>query len=127
MLYSKNSLRVELSDRLIYILVPIESVLLASESEPITQNISERIALLVGNSLEERKAIRRNVKAIYETRSRFIHHGKAVTTEKLDEIKAFMFTALRFFLILAQNANHFSEKAAAIQNIDDMKFTGGLT
>lgn len=62
MIYSKNVISHEFYDKILYILVAIETMLLKMASEPIQQNIGQRLSFLVGNDLEERKRIIKTIK-----------------------------------------------------------------
>ncbi len=96
--YSRSSLSKTLSDKLLYILVALESFLLKNSNEPIQQNISERLAIFIGNSIQEKKMIIRLVKDIYAVRSAFVHHGSDVKEEDAELMTAFMQYASAFFI-----------------------------
>ena len=125
-LYSKSCLKSDISDKLVYILVPLETLLLKDENEPIMQNIAERLALLIGNTIEERRKIFSNVKAVYSIRSKFIHHGKKPGQEETEILREFMFNAWRFFILIIDNSQRFPNKLKAIEAVDNMKFSGGI-
>ena len=55
LLYSRCTISKEPADKLVYILVGLESILLKDPNESVTQNLSERIAFLVAGDLEKRK------------------------------------------------------------------------
>ena len=59
LLYSRNSVVADVADKLVFILVSLESMLLKDSNEPIAKNIGERMAFLIGESVEERKKIGR--------------------------------------------------------------------
>jgi hypothetical protein len=92
-LYSRSSLAKNLADKLVYVLVALESMFLRSSSEPIMDKISERMAFLAGRNREERRDIVRVVKRTYEIRSSFIHHGRSVGIDEMDILRKFMVTA----------------------------------
>jgi hypothetical protein len=52
LLYSRNSTASETTDKLVFVLVSLESMLPKDANEPISKNIGERMAFLVGNSVE---------------------------------------------------------------------------
>jgi hypothetical protein len=79
LIYSRNNIAKEPSEKLIFCLVAIETMLLKNPSEPIQDNIAERMAYLLGDSSRERLEIETLVKRIYEIRSRFVHHGQRLT------------------------------------------------
>lgn len=124
LVYSKNSVTIDPSDKLVYILVAVESMLLRNTNEPLGKNIGERMAFLVGNSLEARKAVASNVDDIYRLRSSFIHHGNSV--EDLDVLSEFMLNAWTCFVVLLGNKDQFGTKDELISALENMKFSGGL-
>ncbi len=52
------------------------------------KNIGERMALIAGTSVEERKAIVANLSEVYKLRSKFVHHGHSAAD--LEPLYAFM-------------------------------------
>jgi hypothetical protein len=123
-LYSKSCLMHELADRLVYMLVPLESLLLRDQNEPIMQNISERMALFLGSDITMREEIIRTVKEVYAIRSKFIHHGESVKEEEI--LRKFMIYTASFFWSLTHSISQFSEKGDFIKAIERMKLSGGL-
>jgi Apea-like HEPN len=85
LLYSRNSTASDLADKLVFVLVSLESMLLKDSNEPITKNIGERMAFLIGQSVDERKAIIQNVDVAYRIRSKFIHHGNSIEDSEVIE------------------------------------------
>jgi hypothetical protein len=120
-LYSRSSLARNPTDKLVYILVALESLLLRDENEPIQQNIGERLAFSIADKASERKSIIRNVKKVYGLRSSFIHHGQ--TIDDLDSLKEFMKNAWTFLLHMIHNAHHYASKQQLIERIEDRKFS----
>lgn len=95
LLYSRSSLAKNFSDKLVYILIAIESMFLKNSSEPLGTHIGERMAYFAGHSAEEREEIANNLKSIYGLRSSFLHHGQTVTIDHLKALEKFMMTAWR--------------------------------
>jgi Apea-like HEPN len=91
LIYSRNSVAITPADKLVYILVGLESVLIRNSNEPLGKNIGERMAFLVGDTVDSRKAVLANVDEIYKLRSSFIHHGGAVKRPEL--LSTFMLNA----------------------------------
>jgi len=90
-LYSKASLSKELSDRLVYTLVTLETIFVRDRQEPLQDNISLRMAQMHPVSVQERKEIIKNVKDTYALRSSFIHHGESIGIDDLEILKKFMY------------------------------------
>lgn len=95
--YSKGCLTRDISDKLIHILVGIESLLLKDGNEPIQKNIGERMAALIGSTAKDRKAIIDVVTKTYSLRSSFIHHGKRVSIDDMALIQEFMMSVWEVF------------------------------
>ncbi|MBA4371522.1 MAG: hypothetical protein C0402_01530 [Thermodesulfovibrio sp.] len=121
LMYSKNAIAKEPSDKVVYILVALESILLKNENEPIMQNIGERMAIFVGKSVEERRAIIANVKSLYGLRSAFLHHGHSI--RDLEVLRHFMHSSCLFFQNLVLHVNSFSSKQDFINKIEDVKLS----
>lgn len=106
--YSKSCLAKDISDKLIYILVALESMLLKDGNEPIQKNIGERMAVLYGQTLEQRKVIIKNVIQTYGLRSSFIHHGKKMSSEHTEVLTEFMINAWETLVRIVQIVTHYS-------------------
>lgn len=96
-IYSRASLASNPTDKLIYILVALESILLKDNKEAIQNNLGERIAFSIGNDVGTRKFIITNTKKIYELRSAFIHHGQQIGIDEFEEVQKFMLYSWDFF------------------------------
>lgn len=120
-LYSKAAFTADPMEKLVNVLAALESTLLKSESEPIQQNLAERMAILSARDLESRKAIIRNVKSVYGLRSRYLHHGH--TTAELEQLLEFFFNVRILLQSLLLNAARFSTKEALLNAIDDQKLS----
>jgi hypothetical protein len=89
-IYSRSSLNKQISDRLIYTLVALETIFLKDSGEYIQDAISWRMAYMQPTSVEERREIIKNVKDTYALRSSFIHHGQQVSVDNLIVLTEFM-------------------------------------
>lgn len=123
-IYSRCPLAKDVADKLIYILVAIESILLKDDNEPIQQNISKRMAYLIGNTVEQRKNVIENVIKIYKLRSSFIHHGQRI--EDMDTLLIFMRYARTFFQIIIENITKFKDKQELIDKIEYACLSGSF-
>jgi len=121
-IYSKSTLKKDIYDKLLYILVGLESILLRNDSEPIQQNLSDRIAFACGKNITERKSIVSIVKKVYSIRSGFIHHGNT-SFEEYQSIEQFMKIAFNMFLSLANNSESFKTKLECIDAIEKIKYS----
>lgn len=83
-IYSKDSTAYDVAEKLIYVLVAIESMFVRDKKENFHANIGERMAFFAGETAEERPKIKNNVVRIYDIRSSFLHHGEPVGIDKLE-------------------------------------------
>jgi hypothetical protein len=118
-LYSKSSLANNFVEKMIYILVAIESILLKDENEPIQKNIGERMAFLIENEPKKRKDVITNITKIYKIRSAFIHHGK--TIDDVESLGIFLRNSYVFFTILIQYIDKFESNLKLIEKIEDIR------
>ncbi len=123
-IYSKASLAKNVSDRLIYTLVALETMFLKDSNEPIQDNISLRMAFMHPVSIEERKLIIKNIKETYALRSSFIHHGKSVSIEDLETLKKFMVDTWLCFIELGNFANKNITKQQFFDELETRRLSG---
>ena len=120
-LYSRSAISKDLADKLVYILVALESIFLRNSSEPIQQNLGERIAFLIGDSLEKRKRIIKVTRETYTLRSGFVHHGRSI--DDLEIMREFMLYALQAIVSLIHQSNSVSTVDALLDMLDDRKLS----
>lgn len=118
-LYSKSAFTSEPLDKLVYMLSALESTLLKNESEPIQQNLAERLAIFTSQELKERKEIIKCVKAAYGFRSRYLHHGHS--SGDLEQLRDFFVRVWVFYVNLISNYKVFTNKDEFINALDDHK------
>jgi len=119
LLYSRNSLAVEPADKLVYVLVALESILIQNETEPITKNLGERMAFLIGKDVEGRRAVIANVSDTYRLRSSFVHHGNSI--EDLETLSKFMVNAWSCFHNLVFHQDRLKTKEELIAALENRK------
>jgi hypothetical protein len=118
-IYSRAAFTADPLDKLVYILSALETLFLKNTNEGIQQNLGERMAILIGSSLEARKEVIKTVRSVYSIRSRFLHHGKQ--TEQIDTISSFLRYARMAFRSVLLNIPNFQNKEAFLSAIDDEK------
>jgi hypothetical protein len=121
-IYSKNTLKRDLFDKLLYILVALEMILVRDSNEPIQQNLADRIAFAIRKDVPGRMSVVENVKKIYSIRSRFVHHGIASYGE-LSEIGTFMQHAWEMMRSLVRNSGNFTSRIECIDGLDRLKYS----
>lgn len=92
--------RKELEDRLIDLIVSLESLYLKSgEIQELSYRLSQRGALLLGETKEEKTTIKETIKEAYNLRSKIVHGvGAKVDKEFLSEIQSLVRKSLVKFL-----------------------------
>jgi hypothetical protein len=118
--YSKSCLAQSLTDKLLYAVLTLECVLLRDDSESLQKHIGERMAFIIGKSLEHRIAILANYKKAYALRSGAVHHGREVIEEEI--LNEFMPNAWFSLNWIVGALERFKNKLEMIEHIDDMKF-----
>ena len=121
LLYSRCTISKDPADKLVYILVGLESILLKDSSEPITHNLSDRIAFLVGRDLQQRRNIVQSVKEAYKLRSSFIHHGASI--ESLEILQKFMQIAWYVVLALIDSTRQLKTRQELLDGLDDKRLS----
>ncbi len=121
LLYCRNSLEIDLSGKLVFIFAALESLLLRDSNEPIQKNLGERMAFLIGTTLDRRKAIAKNIEDMYKVRSSFIHHGGQVTED--GTIVQFLYNAWDCLHGLLSAVDTISTKSELIVALENRKFS----
>lgn len=118
-LYSEATRHRDLSSRLVYLLAALESIYIKDSNEPIQQNLGERMATLLGKTLDEKKKIIKNVKEIYSKRSAFVHHAHSL--DDIEEFEKFSYNAWLVLIQAIKSYDQFKSKHEYISSIDDYK------
>jgi hypothetical protein len=122
-IYSKSCIAQNFTDKLLYAVLTLESLLLKDNSESLQKNIGDRMAFMIGRSLQERIAIIDNYKKAYVLRSRAVHHGRQVRKEELDVLEQFIPTTWYTLKWIVERLEKFNTKQEMIEYIDDIKFS----
>jgi len=122
-IYSKSCIAQSLTDKLLYAVLTLESVLLKDESESLQKHIGERMAFMIGKSLEARIEIVNNYKKAYALRSRAAHHGRQVKKEELDVLEQFIPNTWFTLNWIVERLEQFNTKQEMIEHVDDIKFS----
>jgi hypothetical protein len=119
--YSKGVLAHTEEDRLLYVLVAAESLLLLNSSEPIQEKIADRMAFFLETQAEARRDVVGAVKAAYSARSSYVHHGRGIEEEAA--LAAFFPIAWRFFIGVIGVLDQHRTREDFIRSIDDVKYS----
>jgi hypothetical protein len=120
-LYSRSCFTSNTLEKIVYALSALESMLLKDNSEPIQQNIGERMAIFSRTELDERKRVIQNLKQAYGLRSRYIHHGTISKDE--DVAGEFLMNMWIFYVSLLDNSGRFKTRLEFISAIEDRKLS----
>jgi hypothetical protein len=121
LIYSRNSTTTDPASKLVFILVALESMLLKDSSEPIQGNLAERLAFIIGSTLEERRDIVTTVKKTYGMRSGFIHHGES--PDDIELFERFLGHAWACMLELLRLRDKVTTRLELLAKLDDMKLS----
>lgn len=123
LLYSRSLLFPDISDRLVYTMTALESLLLRDKNESIQDNLARRIAFLAGDSPRERKEINRVVKVAYGLRSSFVHKNRRCDENEMQILVIFYRAVWRCLIGLVDLHGSIADQDALIQQIEDRVFT----
>ena len=121
-MFGRAALTSDHRERLVWYCAGLESILLRSDSEPIVQNLSERLALFTYDSLSERKEAVAQIRSTYALRSKFVHHGEAVGDASA--VRGLAAHGIRFFVKTAKRVSLFPTKLAFLESIEGIKLSG---
>lgn len=121
LLYSRSTMSRDPTDKLVFIFSALESILLKNENEPISTHIADRLAFVLGTTVDERKNIVQLVRTCYGFRSKFLHHGQ--TLSDFDILAKFMMYVWVFFIRLTKFANQFNTRLDFISEIENIKYS----
>lgn len=112
----------ELSDKILFACTALDLLFVRGRDEPINATMPRRFAMYLGQDLTERKEIEKNIKAVYDLRSRRIHaFEKAALEESTFDFLRLMFSyAARLTLL----ADEFETKKAFLDSLDDRMLSG---
>lgn len=120
LMYSRAALESGLAEKLLYVIVALETILLRNDTEPIQASISERFAFAIGENSADRKQISRTVKDAYGLRSKFVHHGNKVAD--VSTMQDFLVLAFLFFTRTVLRHRQFSSKDQFIESLEERKW-----
>jgi hypothetical protein len=122
--FSRSFLAKEISDKLIYMLVALESVFLKDTGEFNQDAISLRMAYMQNVSVTERKQIIADVKAVYKLRSLYVHHGQRISFDESELLKRFKRHALLSLMALIPLAATNISKSGFFEDLETRRLTG---
>ena len=121
LLYSRQQLTNNLSEKLVYQFAALESLLTRGNEGNIQQSVAERMALLTDTTAEERIALVEETKALYDLRSRFVHAGQEEVAQ--DRVERFCQRVWILLMSLAPRAHVLSSQSDLLSAIELAKYT----
>lgn len=120
-LYSRSNVETDTADKLVYILVALETLLLRNSQEMVQQNVAERFAFLSADEAPDRIECAKNLKDAYGLRSRYLHHGHK--PQDVVVLESFFPRAWEFFLRLPEMHKAYRDKEELVADIERRKFS----
>jgi Apea-like HEPN len=120
-LHARASIATEVAHKLVFVVAAAESIFLRNASEPIQKNLGERLAFLLGQNVEERKAVIKNVDDFYAIRSGLIHHGKEVEDHQKDIVDAFFVNVWVSFMTLMRSGDRWKTRNDMFVALEERK------
>lgn len=120
LLYSKAAFTKEPMEKLVHTLAALEVTLLRNSSEPVQQNIADRLAFFISDKLNERKKIAKNFKKVYGFRSDYLHHARL--SDDIEIMSEFFSNVWVFYVLIVVNSHQFTDRIAFLDFIDDRKY-----
>ena len=118
-IYARSATAKDPADKLVYILVALESLFLRNNTEPIQQNLAERMAFLIEGTIESRRKLIKDVRDVYSIRSSFVHHG--ATIDDFETLGRFMWHAWRAITSMIPATITISTKDEFLDQLDNRK------
>ena len=122
-LHARHSVATEIAHKLVFVVAAAESIFLKNSSEPIQKNLGERLAFLIGTTLDERRKLIRNVDEFYKIRSGLIHHGREVPESQKDVVDEFFFNVWFSFATLLRARDRWKNRDAMFNTLEDRKLS----
>ena len=86
--FANAQIQIERENDLLGLMTCLETFLTSENSDKISNTVAEGVAFVLGNTLEERKHLKKQIKAFYNKRSRISHGGqKAILDSDLEELR----------------------------------------
>ena len=118
-IYARCTTTKDPADKLLYVLVALESIFLRNNTEPIQQNLAERMAFLIEKNIQDRRKVITDVRCAYSIRSSFVHHGASI--EDHEALEKFMWHAWRAITVIITATKTVKTKDELLDHLDELK------
>ncbi|MER2169048.1 MAG: hypothetical protein ABS938_00275 [Psychrobacillus psychrodurans] len=97
--FGESKVEVDMGARFVKLMLAIESLLNTNSSDPITATLRDRMAFILGETVEQRLEISKKMTELYKQRSEIVHHGSSkVNFENLMILQELTANAILEFL-----------------------------
>lgn len=120
-LYSQSTLRADCEEKILYMLASVESLLILGKSENLMDPLANRMAFLLERDPKARKKVIELVKAVYEVRSDFVHHGEEIPDSSLQLLRRFMRAIWGTIMIVVRLSRSFTTKESFIAKLNSFR------
>lgn len=96
----------------------LDSLLVSDYSVPIVNSVSKYASKLLTTNPEKRKEIVRIIKAMYEVRSRFVHHAEDIEFEQ-EELKKLQHYVHGILLLFMEKSKQHQTKQTILKEVED--------
>jgi hypothetical protein len=120
--YSKSVLKADPSERLLYVVTALESLLIKDSGEAILQNLRERMAVMMASDINARIKAMDDISKVYDIRSKFVH--TALPVQDVAILAGFVEEAWATIFFLLNNYDKWATKIDFLRFVDSFKFRG---
>jgi hypothetical protein len=122
-LLDKSITSSDIQDKLVFLLVCLETLLLKDSGEPIKKSIGLRLSFLGFEDIEDRKKVLDYISEAYKYRSSYIHHGRRTDID--DDLLTYFQAHVRTAILESLNKmEKFDTKLSFLNYLDDLVLTG---
>jgi hypothetical protein len=121
LLFSRATTTASPAEKLVFVLVSLETLLLRTATEPIQQTVGDRMAFVLTRDPNARRKIATLFRDCYDMRSRFVHHGR--DPSDLEALTTLLRHAWSLLTRALKNRSKFSTKSTFLDFADSIKYS----
>ena len=121
LLFSKATGTASPAEKLVFVSVSLETLLVRNSNEFIQQSVGDRFAFLLTHEPTKRKELVALFKSCYDLRSSFLHHGRSPSD--LNVLREFLHHAWSLLMRLLKHRSEFQTKAHLLDYADSIKYS----
>jgi Apea-like HEPN len=120
LVFNRANITTHIGDKLFYIIVSLEMLLLKNDTENL--QMGDRLAFAIGRHVNERLQIVTLIRDIYQLRSRYVHHGILPESNE-PKLNEFLRLAWTFLTWLILSESKFSTHESMIEDLEKRKYS----